>query len=170
MIRQLQGCCPCEKSQLELSELRGLLSIWQLSGQSGFCHSPTLCPQSHSCLPCWPQKLPLFFRNFCFWVLKVANLTDFGSQNSVLKHDKKYKVTQVSQGQSAFLSVPTLSVRCEYHSPTLGFLVPSQHHSGHLSCLSWQPVSSTKAAELCWSFIFCLLIVSNRFSICRLET
>lgn len=168
------GFCPCEKPQLELSQHRALFCICQPAGQSGFSHWPTLCPQSHPCLPCWPQKLPLFFGNFCFSILREAHLVDFGSQKCVLKYDKKYRVS-VFQGHSAvpsFLFPLSLS-GVSYHSSTLGFLVSlSPSLWGCLSHLSWQvlPVSSTKAAELCCSFIFCLLILPNRFSPCRLDT
>lgn len=170
----LPAFSPCAKPQLELSQLRALFSICEPSGQSSFSHPPTLCPQSHPCIPCWPQKLPLFFRNFCFSLLRETNLVSFVSQKSVLKYDKKYKMS-VFQGQ---LAVPSflfpVSLRCKLSFPKSGLhCAPLTITLGtFLSRLNWQllPISSTKEAELCCSFIFCLLILPNWFSVCRLET
>lgn len=142
----------------------------QAAGPSGFGRSATLCSHGHSC---WPQKLPLFFRNFCFSVLRAAKLVDFGSQSSALKYGKNTncKVSTL-QGESEFPSFQLpLSLPWIWLSIPPFWVSFSIALGTTLSRLGWQvlPISSTKATELCRNFILCLLIAPNRFSICRLE-
>lgn len=141
MIRQLQGCC--------------LLSLWKGSAggvttQGSALHLPAirgirflplthLVPSESTIFTLLAPKSAPFFRNFCFSVLKAANLVDFGSQKCVLKYDKKCKVS-VFQGQSAVPSfLFPLSLRCELSFPLSGLPYAPLITLGTVpSHLSWQ--------------------------------